>query len=517
MTVPLESVRRAAEQIRGAAVRTPVLDASHWAGGPLGLKLENLQPTGAFKVRGATVALARLSPAARARGVVTHSSGNHAQALAFAARAVGVPATIVIPHGAPQGKVRATSALGARVVRVDPGDRVAAADAVVAETGGVLVPPYDHPDVIAGQGTVGLEILQDAADVQVVLVPVSGGGLISGIAVALASHGVRVVGVEPALAADAAESLRTGRRVAWPAGEVQRTVADGLRVSQLGELAWEHVRRFVDRIVTVSEDEIADAARALAVHARVVAEPSGAVTTAAWLHHRSALPPGRTVAVVSGGNVDPGWLAGVLRGQDDEPHRLAPPGAIEQDEPVIEVRPGGRRRIDRVLAAGFAEGLAALPLAEVRARRDEAAQEETDLSYLRRLLHARIDIVRAEQRRRSAGSSAPIVADLARILSSNAVAPATGSGRHQTVVPSVAEAHRRHVEALVSDVDLSDVGSLSAEQLEDALGAYCAEEESVSQRRRQVQQVMDRLNAEIGSRYAGGAASVDDLLADEGR
>lgn len=184
---------------------------------------------------------------------------------------------------------------------------------------------------------------------------------------------------------------------------------------------------------------------------------------------------------------------------------------------MIEVRPGGRRRIDRVLAAAFAEGMAALPLPEVRARRDEAAQEETDLSYLRRLLHARIDIVRAEQRRRSEGGSASLVAELGRILSANAVGPAIGSGRHQSMGPSRAEAHRRHVEAMVSDVDLSDVGSLSADQLDDTLVAYRAEEESVSHRRREVQQVMDAFNAEIGSRYARGAASVDDLLADEAR
>ncbi|MGH3977735.1 MAG: threonine ammonia-lyase, partial [Pseudonocardiaceae bacterium] len=190
--------------------------------------------------------------------------------------------------------------------------REEAAARVVAETGGVLVPPYDHPDIIAGQGTVGLEIGEDMPDVDVVLVPVSGGGLISGIAAALAPRGVRIVGVEPSLAADAAESLRTGRRVAWPVAEVSRTAADGLRVPQLGALPWEHVRRLVDRIVTVSEDEIADAARALAVNARVVAEPSGAVTTAAWLHHRDELPAGRTVAVVSGGNADPRWLAGIL-------------------------------------------------------------------------------------------------------------------------------------------------------------------------------------------------------------
>jgi anti-sigma-K factor RsiG len=188
-----------------------------------------------------------------------------------------------------------------------------------------------------------------------------------------------------------------------------------------------------------------------------------------------------------------------------------------QDGAVIEVRPGGRRRIDRVLDPGFLAGLADMALVEVRARRDDAAQEETDLSYLRRLLHARIDIVRAEQRRRHEGGSAPVVADLARILSMNAVGPATGSGRHQTLQPSRAEAHHRHIEALVSDADLSDVGSLSSERLDDTLQAYCTEEESVSQRRREVQRVVDILNADIGSRYASGAASVDELLAEQRR
>jgi hypothetical protein len=182
---------------------------------------------------------------------------------------------------------------------------------------------------------------------------------------------------------------------------------------------------------------------------------------------------------------------------------------------VIEVRPDGRRRIDRVLAPGFTTGLPELTMVELRSRRDESAQEETDLSYLRRLLHARIDIVRAEQRRRDEGGSASVITELARILAINAVGPATGSGRHQTLEPSRAEAHRRHVEALVSDADLSDVVSLSEEQLDGALVAYLAEEESISYCRREVQQVMDRLNAEIGSRYAQGSASVDDLLAGE--
>lgn len=183
---------------------------------------------------------------------------------------------------------------------------------------------------------------------------------------------------------------------------------------------------------------------------------------------------------------------------------------------MIEVRPGGRRRIDRVLASEFTTGLAQLSMVELRSRRDEAAQEETDVSYLRRLLHARIDIVRAEQRRREEGGSASVITELARILAINAVGPATGSGRHQTLEPSHAEAHRRHVKALISDSDLSDVVSLPEDRLDGALVAYLAEEESLSYCRRQVQLVMDRLNAEIGSRYAQGSASVDDLLAGQG-
>ncbi len=182
---------------------------------------------------------------------------------------------------------------------------------------------------------------------------------------------------------------------------------------------------------------------------------------------------------------------------------------------MIEVRPGGRRRIDRVLAPEYVSGIAQRPLDEVRTLRDEAAQEETDLSYLRRMLHARIDIVRAEQRRRAEHGSTSVVDQLVQILSDNAVAPATGSGRYQTTEPSRVEAHRRHVEALVSDVDLSNVTSLSAEKLDLALSAYTAEEDSVSQRRREVQSVVDLLNAEIARRYREGAASVDELLAAE--
>src|SRR4051794_28098870 len=183
---------------------------------------------------------------------------------------------------------------------------------------------------------------------------------------------------------------------------------------------------------------------------------------------------------------------------------------------VIEVRPGGRRRIDRVLAPDYVADLGQLELTEVRARRDDAAQEETDLSYLRRLLHGRIDIVKAEQKRRAEGGSSSVVERLVEILSDNAVGQApAGSGRHQPLEPSRAEAHRRHVEALVSDADLSDVGSLPTERLDLALRTYAAEEASVSQRRREVQKVVDALNDEIGARYKAGSASVDTLLAAE--
>jgi hypothetical protein len=187
---------------------------------------------------------------------------------------------------------------------------------------------------------------------------------------------------------------------------------------------------------------------------------------------------------------------------------------LPQDGHVIEVRPGGRRRIDRVLAPDYTEGVEQRPLVEVRELRDEAAQEETDLSYLRRLLHARIDIVRAEQERRSSGGSA-VVEQLATILSTNAVGPATGLGRYQTHEPSRADAHQRHVEALISDVDLSDVSSLSDVRLGEVLETLISEEASVSVRRREVQVVVDKLNAEIASRYQRGSASVDELLAAE--
>ena len=309
--VDLELIRDAAELIRPHAVRTPLL-ASPWAG--LWLKPENLQPIGAFKIRGAVTAISRLDPEVRARGVLAHSSGNHAQAVAYTARAFGIDAYIVIPDSAPARKIQATRDLGATVELVPVEQRFSRPAELAEQTGKAMIPPFDSPDVISGQGTVGLEIAADMPDVDTVLVPVSGGGLISGIAAAVTAllPNAKVVGVEPELAGDAAESFAAGRRIPWTSALTARTMADGLRTFSVGELPWEHIRTQVHDIITVTEDEIADATRRLLLQARLVAEPSGAVATAAYLHHGDRLPGGRTVAVVSGGNIDPAVLRALL-------------------------------------------------------------------------------------------------------------------------------------------------------------------------------------------------------------
>lgn len=311
--VTIDEIRAAAEQITGVAVRTPLLPCL-WGDPdrPLWIKPENLQPVGAFKIRGAYHAIARLAEDQRTRGVVTYSSGNHAQALAYAARSLGVPAVIVIQDNAAPIKIEATRALGAEVVVVPLVERESAAAEIAAARGASLIPPFDHPDVIAGQGTIGLEIVADLPDVELVLVPISGGGLISGIVTAIKAlrPDARVIGVEPELSADARESLAAGELVPWAPELRSRTVAEGLQ-SELSELTFAHVRKLVDDIVTVSEEEMLAAVALLARQSRIVAEPSGAVTTAAYLN-RNELPAGRTVAVVSGGNIDPALLATVL-------------------------------------------------------------------------------------------------------------------------------------------------------------------------------------------------------------
>jgi len=327
--IGLEEIGAARLRLRGVALRTPLVPCPRGAlERALYLKPESLQPTGAFKLRGAYNKISSLSPEERARGVVAHSSGNHAQAVAYAARALGTRAVIVMPRSAPRVKLDATAALGAEVVPVgaDSAERARRAEELAAEHGYVQVPPYDDEVLIAGQGTIGPEILEDLPEVETVLVPVSGGGLISGVAAAikLTRPGVRVIGIEPELAADARASLRSGRLVEFPAKQVGRTVADGLRVQRLGEAPFEHVRAFVDDIVAVTEEEILEAMRRLALRVRLVAEPSGAVTFAAYLFHGEELPASRqTVAVVSGGNVEPRLLAEVLRGSDMEDARRA--------------------------------------------------------------------------------------------------------------------------------------------------------------------------------------------------
>ena len=312
--VNLDDIRAAAERLDGVAVRTPLLPAP-WAGRerPLWLKPENLQPIGAFKLRGAYHAIGALPEQARAAGVVAYSSGNHAQAVAYAARAFGLPAVIVIEDTAPAIKVAATRALGAEVVQVPLPEREAAAEDLARRRGLALIPPFDHPDVIAGQGTVGLEIVADLPEVDLVLVPVSGGGLISGIAAAVKAlrPEAAVFGVEPALGADARASLEAGELVRWSPAQRARTVADGLR-AEPSELTFAHLRKLVDGIVTVTEEEILRAVTTLARQSRIVAEPSGAVTTAAYLNRAAELPAGNTVAVVSGGNIDPALLARLL-------------------------------------------------------------------------------------------------------------------------------------------------------------------------------------------------------------
>ncbi len=307
--VSIEDIRAAAEGLAGVALRTPLVPAP-WAGEDLWLKPESLQPIGSFKVRGGYHAVASLPEERRAAGVVAHSSGNHAQAVAYAARAFGVPCVVVMPDVAEPTKVAATEALGARVVLVPPERRAEAMADLAQREGYAVIPPFDHPDVIAGQGTVGLEIAEDLSTVDVVLVPVGGGGLASGVATAVKAlcPSAAVFGVEPELAADARESLAAGRVVVWPTEQTYRTSADGLR-TQLSELTLAHLSARLDGILTVSEEEILGAAGRLAREARLVVEPSGAVSVAGYLHRRADLPPGRTVAVISGGNLAPALLA----------------------------------------------------------------------------------------------------------------------------------------------------------------------------------------------------------------
>ena len=324
--VTLEQIRLAQRRLRGIAVRTPLVQyfppatddvSGHATQGHLWLKPESLQPIGSFKLRGAYNKIASLSEQERQRGVISYSSGNHAQGVAYAARALGVKSVIVMPRNAPKIKVDSTAALGAEIVTVGPAstERLKKAEELAREHGYAIVPPYNDEHIIAGQATVGLELFKDCPDVDLILVPVGGGGLISGISTAIKLSGskARVIGVEPELANDAQQSFRKGEIVELSGERVSSTLADGLRTQSIGPMNFEHIRQYVDDIITVTEDEIRTAMRRIVTNARLVAEPSGAVTFAAWLFHSQELPESKkAVVVISGGNVEPQLLAQVL-------------------------------------------------------------------------------------------------------------------------------------------------------------------------------------------------------------
>ena len=312
--VTLSAIRDAAKRIKGIARKTPVLDVSDMAGRPLWLKCEPLQPGGAFKIRGATNMIMRLDADALKRGVITYSSGNHGQAVALAASRLGAPAVIVMPTTAPAIKVAGVKRWGAEVVPegTTSVERRVRAEAIAAARGLTMVPPFDHEWIIEGQGTCGLEILEQVRGASTIVVPVGGGGLVSGVAAAvkLSNPNVRIIGVEPVGAAKMTASLSAGHPVTL---ESTRSIADGLMPVRPGDLTFEHVKEFVDAMVTVDDALIARAALWLFHEARQVVEPSGAATVAAVLWPADGSPiadrAGKTVAILSGGNVSPATLA----------------------------------------------------------------------------------------------------------------------------------------------------------------------------------------------------------------
>lgn len=335
--VTFDDVVAAADLLAGVVVRTPVLASRVLAeavGGPVHLKCDNLQRSGSFKVRGAYVRIARLSAEERDRGVVAASAGNHAQGVALSARLVGAKATVYMPEGAALPKVEATLGYGADVIfagrTVD--ETLTRAREHAEETGAVIIHPFDHPDVIAGQGTVGLEILEQLPDTATIVVPIGGGGLAAGLALAAKSlrPGIRIVGVQAERAAAYPASLAAGHPVLVPPFS---TMADGIAVGRPGELPFDLIHYLVDQVVTVSEAEISQALVLCLERAKQVVEPAGAVGVAALLAHPDAFEP-PVVAVLSGGNIDPMLLARVLR------HGLAAAGRYLAVRVLLPDRPG---------------------------------------------------------------------------------------------------------------------------------------------------------------------------------
>ncbi len=312
----IDDIRRAASRLAGLAHRTPVLTsrtANRETGAELHFKAETLQRAGAFKFRGAANAIAALDADARQRGVVTYSSGNHAQALAYAARLLGSRATIVMPNDAPAVKRRATEEYGGRIVTYDrySEDRATIAAGIAAREGLALIPPFDHPDVMAGQGTVALELLEDVADLDLLLVPLGGGGLLSGCAIAARAlnPAIRIVGVEPEAGNDGQQSFRAGHIVGIP---VPHSIADGAVTTALGKLTFPVIAALVDDIVTVPDAALVAAMRFFAERMKLVVEPTGCLAAAAAFTGAVPVAGQRVGIVLSGGNVDLAKLGGFL-------------------------------------------------------------------------------------------------------------------------------------------------------------------------------------------------------------
>ncbi|HTW19980.1 MAG TPA: threonine ammonia-lyase [Mycobacteriales bacterium] len=335
--VGLADIEAARDLLGDVVRRTPLENSRPLAklvGGPVHLKCENLQRTGSFKPRGAYVRISRLSPEERARGVVAASAGNHAQGVALAASLLGTQATVFMPEGAPIPKVTATKSYGAdvRFVGTTLDQGLVAAKEFAASTGAVLIHPFDHPDIVAGQGTVGLEIVEQCPEVKTIVVSVGGGGLISGVAIAAKAllPGVRVVGVNAKGAASFPESLRQGRPVPLAS---MATMADGIAVGCPGELTFDLVRRYVDDVLTVPEDALARALLLILERAKLVVEPAGAAAVAAVMEAPEMFEP-PVVALLSGGNVDPVLLARVVR------HGMIAAGRYLAFHALIPDRPG---------------------------------------------------------------------------------------------------------------------------------------------------------------------------------
>ena len=343
----LADIEQAREILEGVAIQTPI-EETRWlsalAGGPVFLKCENLQRTGSFKARGAYVRMARLSAEERANGVVAASAGNHAQGVALAAQLLGIHATVFMPEGAPIPKERATRAYGAEVIfhgkYID--QALIAAREFADRTGAVLIHPFDHVDIVAGQGTVGLEVLEQVPEVATVLVPTGGGGLVAGMATAIKAlrPDVQVIGVQAEGAAAYPTSLATGVPVQL---ETMQTMADGIAVGRPGDVPFAAIQEYVDRVVTVSEESLSRALLSLLERAKLVVEPAGAVAVAALLDHPHDFPT-PVVCVLSGGNIDPLLLGKVIR------HGMAAAGRYLQVRVCIPDVPGGLASLLREVA-----------------------------------------------------------------------------------------------------------------------------------------------------------------------